>query len=82
MKEYIEERVKEVANYMILAKATIRGTAKVFGVSKSTIEKDISQRLPKINAQLKADVRKVIEVNLLERHLRGGAATAQKYKSM
>jgi putative DeoR family transcriptional regulator (stage III sporulation protein D) len=81
MKKYIEQRVKEVANYMILTKATIRKTAKVFGVSKSTIAKNID-RLLEINPLLHTDLKEVITFNLLERHLRGGEATARKYRTM
>ena len=68
MKDYIEERVLEVAEYIISSKATIRKTAKVFGVSKSTIHKDMTERLPKINKA--------------ERHIRGGKATQLKYKAI
>lgn len=80
MKDYIEERVLEVANYIIESKATIRKTAKVFGVSKSTIHKDMTERLPKINPQIAKEAKTVLDLNKSERHIRGGKATKMKYK--
>ena len=80
MKDYIEERVLEVAQYIIDSKATIRKTAKVFGVSKSTIHKDVTERLEEINPSLALEVKRVLEKNKLERHLRGGMATKLKYQ--
>ncbi|MFS8500621.1 MAG: sporulation transcriptional regulator SpoIIID [Caldicoprobacter sp.] len=82
MKDYIEERVLEIANYMIQSKATVREVAKVFKVSKSTVHKDVSERLPKINPILWEEVKKVLEYNKAERHIRGGKATRLKYKKM
>lgn len=79
MKVYIEQRVMEVAKYIIDSKATIRKTAKVFGVSKSTIHKDIIERLPKINPSIAEQTQAIIDVNKLERHIRGGRATKLKY---
>ena len=79
MKDYIEERVLEVAQYIIDSKATIRKTAKVFGVSKSTIHKDIIERLPKVNPSIAEEAQRVIDVNKIERHIRGGNATKLKY---
>lgn len=81
MKDYIEERVLEVANYIIDSKSTIRKTAKMFGVSKSTIHKDITERLPKINPQIAKEAKKILDINKAERHIRGGRATKMKYKS-
>lgn len=81
MKDYIEERALEIANYIIESKATVRDTAKVFKVSKSTVHKDVSERLPKINPKLWEDVKKILEKNKAERHIRGGRATRNKYKS-
>ncbi|SKA75739.1 putative DeoR family transcriptional regulator, stage III sporulation protein D [Caloramator quimbayensis] len=81
MKDYIEERVLEVANYIIDSKSTIRKAAKMFGVSKSTIHKDITERLPKINPQIAKEAKKILDINKAERHLRGGRATKMKYKS-
>lgn len=82
MKDYIEERVLEVANYVISSKATIRKTAKVFGVSKSTIHKDMTERLPKINPQIAKEAKNILEFNKAERHIRGGKATKLKYKAI
>ena len=82
MKDYIRERVKEVANYIYETKATVRQTASVYGVSKSTIHKDVTERLLRIDAELADKVKKVLEFNKAERHIRGGEATRKKYKSM
>lgn len=82
MKDYIEERVLEVANYIIDSKATIRKTAKVFGVSKSTIHKDMTERLPKINPTVAAEAKLILDLNKAERHIRGGKATKMKYKAI
>jgi len=82
LKDYIEERVLEVANYIISSKATIRKTAKVFGVSKSTIHKDMTERLPKINPQIAEEAKNILDYNKAERHIRGGKATKMKYKAI
>lgn len=79
MKTYIEKRAVEVANFMIKYRATVRETAKKFGISKSTVHKDITDRVEKIDPDLAHSVRKVLEVNKAERHLRGGLATKNKY---
>lgn len=79
MKEYIEERAIEIGTYIIDANATVRQTAKQFGVSKSTVHKDVSERLIYINPTLASEVRKVLDVNKAERHIRGGLATREKY---
>jgi len=79
MKTYIEERAIEVANYIIRYNATVRQTAKLFGVSKSTIHKDITDRVEKLDPDLARSVRQVLEVNKAERHIRGGLATKEKY---
>lgn len=81
MKDYIEERVLEVAKYIIDSKSTIRRTAKLFGVSKSTIHKDITERLPRINPQIANEAKEILEYNKAERHIRGGKATKMKYKT-
>ena len=81
MKDYIIERVVEIANYIVESGATVRETAKVFKVSKSTVHKDVSERLAKINPTLWVEVKKVLEQNKAERHIRGGRATKIKYKS-
>ena len=82
MKDYIEERVMEVAKNIIESQATIRKTASVFGVSKSTIHKDMTERLPKINAQVAEQAKTILDLNKAERHIRGGRATKMKYKTI
>lgn len=69
----------EIGTYIIESNATVRQTAKKFGVSKSTVHKDVSERLVYINPTLASEVRKVLEVNKAERHIRGGLATREKY---
>ncbi|MDA8198840.1 MAG: sporulation transcriptional regulator SpoIIID [Thermaerobacter sp.] len=80
MKDHIWQRVVDVGNYILRSRATVRDTARVFGVSKSTVHKDVTERLPKVNAQLADQVKKVLEINKAERHLRGGEATRQKFR--
>ena len=75
----IEERAVEVAQYIIENNATVRQAAKAFGISKSTVHKDVAERLLKINPSLAEEARKVLDVNKQERHLRGGMATKEKY---
>ena len=79
MKNYIEERAIEVARFIVNSNATVRETAKKFGVSKSTVHKDITDRIEKLDPALASNVRKVLEVNKAERHIRGGLATKEKY---
>ena len=79
LKTYIEERAIEIANYMIEHNATVRQAAKNFGISKSTVHKDVTERLVQVNPTLAAQARKVIDVNKSERHIRGGLATKEKY---
>lgn len=79
MKPYIEQRAIEIANFIINKNATVRETAKKFGISKSTVHKDITDRICKVNPSLAIDVRKVLEINKAERHIRGGMATKEKY---
>lgn len=79
MREYIEERALEIGNYILENKATVRYAAKKFGVSKSTVHKDVSERLAYINPGLAKEVRKILDVNKAERHIRGGLATKEKY---
>ncbi len=79
MKAYIEERAIEVAQYIVEENATVRQTAKKFGVSKSTVHKDITERLIQINPSLAARARVVLDINKSERHIRGGLATKEKY---
>lgn len=80
MKAYIEERAINIATYIIDQNATVRETAKKFGISKSTVHKDVAERLLQINPILAKDVRKVLDINKSERHIRGGMATKEKYR--
>lgn len=80
MTDTIEERACELAVYMIETGATVRVAAKRFGLSKSTVHKDLSQRLPKYNRALYAQVREILDQNKAQRHIRGGMATREKYK--
>lgn len=80
VKDYVEQRATDVARYIIDTKCTIRQAAKKFGVSKSTIHKDITERVIKINPALYSEARSVLDVNLVERTVRGGIATKKKYK--
>ncbi|GFI08018.1 MAG: sporulation transcriptional regulator SpoIIID [Lachnospiraceae bacterium] len=79
MKEYIEERAVAIANYIIENNATVRQTAKRFGISKSTVHKDVAERLTHINPSLAKQARIVLDINKSERHIRGGMATKEKY---
>ena len=79
MKDYIEERAIGIANYIIDHNATVRQTAKAFGISKSTVHKDVTERLEMINKTLARQARKVLDINKSERHIRGGMATKEKY---
>jgi len=82
VKQYIEDRAVEVAKYIIESNATVRETAKKFGISKSTVHKDVTERLQKINPNLATRAREVLDVNKAERHLRGGLATRDKYLTL
>lgn len=75
----IEERACELAVYIIETGATVRTAAKHFGISKSTVHKDLSQRLPQYNRRLYQQVRQVLDINKAQRHIRGGIATREKY---
>lgn len=79
LRDYIEERAEEIGQYIVESGATVRQTAKKFGVSKSTVHKDVTERLVKINPFLAARIRVVLDVNKAERHIRGGMATKEKY---
>lgn len=79
MKQYIEERAIDIATYIIEANATVRQTAKRFGISKSTVHKDVTERLTQINPILAHEAKKVLDFNKAERHIRGGLATKAKY---
>ena len=75
----IEDRIIKLANYIVDTKSTVRGAAKEFGVSKSTVHKDMVSRLNKIDKRLYREVRNVLDENKKERHIRGGMATKLKY---
>lgn len=79
MKGVVEERAAMLGEYIIESRATVRSAAKKFGVSKSTVHKDVSQRLKIINPALYREVRQVLDTNKSERHIRGGMATKEKY---
>lgn len=79
MREYIEERATELAIYIINNKATVRSTAKKFCISKSTVHKDVTERLWEINKALACEVKAVLQTNKINRHIRGGEATKNKY---
>ncbi len=76
---YIYDRATNIANYIIETNATVRTAASVFGVSKSTVHKDITERLESVNHTLANDVKKILNQNKAERHIRGGEATRKKY---
>ena len=80
MTDTIEKRVCELAVYIIETGATVRTAANHFGISKSTVHKDLSQRLPYCNRQLYQQVRQILDLNKAQRHIRGGMATQQKYR--
>ena len=82
MADTIEERACELAVYLIENSATVRSAAQHFGISKSTVHKDISQRLPQYNRNLYNQVRVVLDENRAQRHIRGGMATRKKYKGV
>lgn len=80
MADTLDERACELAVYLIENNATVRAAAQHFGISKSTVHKDLSQRLPHCRKSLYIQVRKVLDVNKAQRHLRGGMATKEKYR--
>ena len=80
MSDTIEKRACELAVYMIEHQTTVRAAAKHFGISKSTVHKDLSQRLPQYNRALYDQVKALLEINKAQRHIRGGLATRRKYK--
>ena len=80
MADTIEQRACELAVYIIETGATVRAAAQKFNVSKSTVHKDLSQRLPQYNRLLYRQVRQVLDINKAQRHLRGGMATKEKYQ--
>ena len=80
MRGTIEERAVNLAQYIIDSKDTVRGAAKKFCISKSTVHKDVTERLEEINPALAKEVRKILDENKAERHIRGGMATKLKYE--
>ena len=80
MKGNMEERARTLAAYIVENRPTVRAAAKKFGVSKSTVHKDLQDRLPQFNRSLYLQVKEVLEVNKAQRHIRGGMATRKKYK--
>ena len=82
MKSYIEQRAIEIGNYIVENGATVRQTAKKFGVSKSTVQKDVTERMMQINPALASQARKILDINKSERHIRGGMATKEKYHQL
>ncbi|MDR1240844.1 MAG: sporulation transcriptional regulator SpoIIID [Oscillospiraceae bacterium] len=79
MNRLVEERAVELGNYIIKTKTTVRNAAKIFGISKSTVHKDVSERLKNINSKLYSDVKVILKINKSQRHIRGGLATKNKY---
>ena len=79
MNQLVEERVLKAANYIIKNNTTVRKTAKNFGVSKSTIHKDVTERLKKLNLSLYSKIKIIMEINKASRHIHGGQATKIKY---
>jgi|GEM_PF-89289 len=82
VKGIVEERAVELGEYIIENKTTVRGAAKKFGVSKSTVHKDVAQRLKYVDPQLYKQVKQILELNKAQRHIRGGMATKLKYKKL
>lgn len=81
MQNYIRKRAVRIAQHILNTSDTVRQTAQVFGISKSTVHKDVSERLPRINEAMAEQVKTILEKNKAERHLRGGEATRKKYAS-
>ena len=81
MKDYMEQRAMDIANYIIESGSTVRQTASVFKVSKSTVHKDVTERLEEINRNVWEQVKVILDKNKSERHIRGGIATKLKYKN-
>ena len=82
MHEYIQNRVLELAHYILETSATVRQTAADFGISKSTVHKDVTERVAVLNRPLAEAVRNILEKNKAERHIRGGLATKEKYRML
>lgn len=82
MKNIVEERAIELGEYIVENKATVRAAAKAFGISKSTVHMDVAERLRKVNPALYSEVRRILEINKAQRHIRGGLATKEKYQKI
>lgn len=82
MQNYIRKRAVKIAKHIIKTSDTVRQTAEVFGISKSTVHKDVAERLPRIDSDLAEEVKKILEKNKAERHIRGGEATRLKYAAL
>lgn len=82
MQDYIQKRVLDICSHILETQATVRQAALVFKVSKSTVHKDMTERLPTLNKQLAREIKTILEYNKAERHLRGGEATRRKYKDL
>jgi len=82
VQDHIRRRALDIGHYIIESSSTVRQTAEVFGVSKSTVHKDVTERLPHIDKQLSSQVKHILESNKAERHIRGGEATRRKYKKL
>ena len=82
MKGNMEDRAERLALYIIENRTTVRAAAQKFGISKSTVHKDISERLPQFNRSLYKQVKEVLEINKAQRHIRGGIATREKYRDL
>ena len=81
MWEYIEERARKCAEYIVTTGCTVRACSAHFSISKSTVHKDVSERLKYVDEDLFEQVRQVLDLNLSERHIRGGKATQEKYRA-
>ncbi|MGI6452551.1 MAG: sporulation transcriptional regulator SpoIIID [Syntrophomonadaceae bacterium] len=79
MQNYIRKRAVEVARHILQTSETVRQTAEVFGISKSTVHKDVAERLPRIDKEMALQVKAILDKNKSERHIRGGEATRKKY---
>ena len=82
MKAIVEDRAVELGEYIINNNSTVRNAAKKFGISKSTVHTDVTMRLKSISPSLYCDVRKILDENKAQRHIRGGKATREKYKNL
>lgn len=81
MKGAVEERATQLGEYILENRATVRAAAKKFHISKSTVHKDVSDRLQAVNPQLYVEVRRILDINKAQRHIRGGIATRRKYRN-